>query len=223
LPTGKHGGIPSREERELDCHRAELQRLLATARQAKLKYKSSKIPAVPPGMAWMAKPMVLLNSRLWKSLGIYERRFLEALEIEHCRHAGKENGFLILTYDQATQHGIKRSRFVPTRDRLVELRLIEITHYGKYREAARSDPNRYPVTYLMHKLESASGAPSYVQAQHNWGTLSWRSWTAVTNFRRRSTRHRAAKGRGKRRSSSMNQSSILAACSHHEPQRTVPN
>jgi hypothetical protein len=83
LLTGKHGGIPSREERELDCHRAELQRLLATARQAKLKYKSSKIPAVPPGMAWTAKPMVLLNSRLWKSLGIYERRFLEALEIEH--------------------------------------------------------------------------------------------------------------------------------------------
>jgi len=36
------------------------------------------------------KPMVLLNSRLWKSLGIYERRSLEALEIEHCRHAGKE-------------------------------------------------------------------------------------------------------------------------------------
>ena len=34
--------------------------------------------------------MVLLNSRLWKSLGIYERRSLEALEIEHCRHAGKE-------------------------------------------------------------------------------------------------------------------------------------
>jgi hypothetical protein len=111
LLTGKHGGIPSREERELDCHRAELQRLLATARQAKLKYKSSMIPAVPPGMAWTAKPMVLLNSRLWKSLGIYERRFLEALEIEHCRHAGKEKRFLILTYDQATQHGIKRSRF----------------------------------------------------------------------------------------------------------------
>ena len=168
---GKQGGIPTPEERELDCHRAELQRLLAEARTAKAKYKTSKIHAVPVGMAWIAHPMCLLNSRLWKSLGIYHRRFLEALEIEHCRQGGQENGFLILTYEQAEDHGVKRSRFSDTRKRLVELRLLEVTHQGKYRQAAVADPSRYRLTYLLHKIESATGAPTYVQAQHEWAAV----------------------------------------------------
>ena len=44
MPTGKQG-IPSPAERELDCHRAELQQLRAQSRNAKLKYKPSQIPA----------------------------------------------------------------------------------------------------------------------------------------------------------------------------------
>jgi hypothetical protein len=63
------------------------------------------------------------------------------------------------------QHGIKRSRFVPTRDRLVELGLVEIALEGA---VARFDPSHYRLTYLLHKIESISGAPSYVQAQHDW-------------------------------------------------------
>jgi len=168
---GKQGGVPTPEERELECHRAELQRLLAEAGTAKVKYKTPQIHAVPPGMAWIAHPMCLLNSKLWKSLGIYERRFLEALEIEHCRHAGKENGFLIMTYDQAEDHGVKRSRFSDTLKRLVELRLVEVTHQGKYRQAALADPSRYRLTYLLHRIESATGPPTYVQAQHEWAAV----------------------------------------------------
>src|SRR3954454_21173806 len=91
-PTDK---VALREKRERDWHRSELLRLRAWARSAKPpKYKPSKILAVPPDMSFIAKPPVLLNSHIWRSLGIYEHRFLEALEVEHCRHAGKENGYL---------------------------------------------------------------------------------------------------------------------------------
>jgi hypothetical protein len=93
---------------------------------------------------------------------------LTALEVEHYRHAGKENGYLVLTYDQAVRFGVARSSFRSVIANLVDLKLIEITHKGQYRQAARTDPNLYRLTYLKHKLESASGAPSYVQASHDW-------------------------------------------------------
>ena len=157
-----------RRKRELDWHRAELLRLHQWSRSAKLKYKPSKIMAVPPDMSFIPRPAVLLNSHVWRSLGIYELRFLTALEVEHCRHAGKENGYLVLTYDDAARAGVEREYFRRTLDTLVSLNLVELTHKGQYRQAARTDPNRYRLTYLKHKLTSVSGAPSYVQAQHDW-------------------------------------------------------
>jgi hypothetical protein len=157
-----------RAKRELDQHRADLERLRDWARASKIKFQPSKIMAVPADMSFIPRPLVLLNSQVWRSLGIYERRFLDALEVEHCRHAGKENGNLVLTYEQGAERGIEREYFLRTADRLVDLKLIEVTHKGQYCQAARKDPNTYRLTYLKHKLESASGAPTYVQAQHDW-------------------------------------------------------
>jgi len=80
-----------RAKRELDQHRADLERLRRWAQASKLKYQPSKIMAVPSDMSFIPKPLVLLNSHVWRSLGIYERRFLDALEVEHCRHARRNS------------------------------------------------------------------------------------------------------------------------------------
>jgi hypothetical protein len=135
-----------RAKREADQHRDELERLRSWARNSKIKFKPSKILAVPFDMSFIPRPSVLLSSHVWRSLGIYEHRLLAALEVEHCRHAGKENGNLVLTYDQALRCGIKRNRFLSTRSRLIELKLVEMTHEGQYREAAQRDPCRYRLT-----------------------------------------------------------------------------
>jgi hypothetical protein len=168
MNTQKPNTIELRRKRELDHHRAELLRLRAWSKAAKLNYKPSKIMAVPHDMSFIPGPPVLLNSQVWRSLGIYELRLLTALEVEHCRHAGKENGNLVLTYDQAERAGVKRDYFRRAMNNLVGLKLVEITHKGQYAVQAKNDPSRYRLTYLKHKLESVSGAPSYVQASHDW-------------------------------------------------------
>ena len=40
-------------------------------------------------------PRDLLESDAWRGLGINARRFLDFLMIEHLRHGGKHNGYLL--------------------------------------------------------------------------------------------------------------------------------
>jgi hypothetical protein len=166
--TSEDNKAKLRKKREADWLRAELTKLRDFSRNAKSSFKPSKIRVVPPGMAFVPRPPLLLKSAVWRGLGIYERRMLEALEIEHCRHGGKENGYLILTYDQAVQAGIERRYFLRTIETLKELKLIEVTHTGQYGSLAKTDPNLYRLTYLLHKHAAVSGAPTYFHATHDW-------------------------------------------------------
>jgi hypothetical protein len=118
-------------------------------------------------MGFVAKPPALLRSAVWRSLGIYGRRMLDALEVEHCNHGGKENGYLVLTYDDAVRWGIPRRSFRATLAELVRKKLVEITHQGSYRGSAQLDPNLYRLTYLRFALRGV-GTTQYFPATHDW-------------------------------------------------------
>lgn len=120
------------------------------------------------GIGWTAKPRTLLRSQVWRSLGIYERRALDALERGHCSNAGTENGFLVLTFDEGVRAGIPRRFFNRTMMRLISLGLVIMTRKGSYAGGARLDPNLYRLTYLPHKIKESVGPPIYLFPTNNW-------------------------------------------------------
>jgi len=158
-----------RAKREADEHRAELRRL-KKLRDKKGSRDLGKV-SLPPqgsGIAWIPKPRVLLRSRVWASLGIYDHRMLAALECEHADHGGKQNGELVLTYDNGEKVGIPRRFFKLTLTRLNTLGLVNREHRGGYAGGALRDPSLYRLTYLPQKLEGASGAPLYLYPSNEW-------------------------------------------------------
>jgi hypothetical protein len=158
-----------RAKREADEHFAELGRL-KKLRDQKGSRDLGKV-SLPPrgsGIAWVPKPRVLLRSRVWASLGIYDHRMLAALECEHADHGGKQNGNLVLTYDDGEKVGIPRRFFNSTLARLSTLGLVNREHRGGYAGGALRDPSLYRLTYLPQKFEGASGSPIYLNPSNEW-------------------------------------------------------
>jgi hypothetical protein len=167
--TERRNAKELRATREADDHRAELRRL----KQLRNKKGSRDLGKVslPPqgsGIAWIPKPRVLLRSRVWASLRIYDHRMLAALECEHADHGGRQNGELVLTYDDGEKVGIPRRFFNSTLKRLNTLGLVSREHRGGYAGGALRDPSLYRLTYLPQRFEGASGAPLYFYASNEW-------------------------------------------------------
>jgi hypothetical protein len=93
----------------------------------------------------------LIASPAWRARSIHCVRLLDRLELENCAHAGKENGYLIVTYDQFVAYGIGR-RFVRRAiEEAVKLGLAKVTRQGLYRGAARRQP---PVSADLPQVEA---------------------------------------------------------------------
>jgi hypothetical protein len=111
----------------------------------------------------------MLESPAWRCLTLSAHRVLERLEIEHMRHAGQDNGKLIVTYNDLVAFGLKRDSIAPAIRLLVEIGLIQITQRG-WRLAVHGRPAKYRITYL----EAFGKAPTddwktFVPAQkHRW-------------------------------------------------------
>ena len=58
------------------------------------------------GEAFVKLPRDVLESTSWQQLGINARRFLDFLMIEHLRHGGKHNGYLLAPQRQLYDFGI---------------------------------------------------------------------------------------------------------------------
>jgi hypothetical protein len=58
------------------------------------------------GEAFVKLPREVLESAAWRGLGINGRRFVDFLMIEHMRHGGKRNGFLLAPQRQLYDFGI---------------------------------------------------------------------------------------------------------------------
>ena len=101
----------------------------------------------PRGEAFIKRRRSLNESTAMAALTLAAHRVLVRLEIELMQHGGKNNGKLIVTYNNFVAFGMHRSTVAPAIRLLATLGLIEITLRG-WRLAAHGRPARYRLTYL---------------------------------------------------------------------------
>jgi hypothetical protein len=105
--------------------------------------KKSYFPVQKEKVSFVAIVTALLESSVWRSLGIYDRRFIDQILIVHARTGGVKNGYLRLTHLQLRAAGIDGDRIKPTIDNLVRLRLLEVTHQGGARQSVAVSHHLY--------------------------------------------------------------------------------
>jgi hypothetical protein len=112
----------------------------------------------------------LLKSAAWRARSIYLVRMLDRLEVEHMAHAGKENGFLQVTYDQFVEYGISRRFIRCTIEEGEQLGLLKVTARGFYAADGPIEgrPSMYQLLYLPWKYVPGIGAPQYLDPTHEW-------------------------------------------------------
>ena len=120
----------------------------------------SDIPAGP----WVPHSAELISSPAWRSRSIHLVRLLDRID---CAHAGRENGYLTVTYQQFVQWGIGRRFIKVAIDDAVRLGLL-VVEPGLYRGGARRQPSLYRLTYLKWKFVLAVGAPYFLEPTHDW-------------------------------------------------------
>jgi hypothetical protein len=94
---------------------------------------------------------------------------LTRFELEHCAHAARENGYLVVTYDQFVEFGILRRFIRPTIDELRAVGLLVIEHQGRYGAGRyKTDASMYRLTYLRSKFVPAVGQAYYLEPTNEW-------------------------------------------------------
>jgi hypothetical protein len=133
-------------------------------------FKPSKISDVPPKQPFIQRWVGLLESLALRSLSRRGHLMLLRFEVEHCRNAGKENGYLVVTYDQFVEWGIPRRFIKRTIAELVYAKLLIIEHRGRG-HGGRGDPSLYRLTYLKSKFVPAAGSPYFLEPTNDWEKL----------------------------------------------------
>lgn len=140
--------------------------------KTRASYRADRVSDIPPGMPWVPHTAELLKSVAWRTRSIHCARLIDRMEIEHMAHAGKENGYLLVTYNQLVEHGISRKFIRHAIEEAVERGLLVVVRQGAYRGGARSCPNLYCLTYLRSKFIPPAGAPYYVEPTNDWRNFS---------------------------------------------------
>jgi hypothetical protein len=122
------------------------------------------------GRSYVAATAELRRSLAWRhrTNSRYAVRLIDRLEVEHCQHNGRENGYLKLTWRQMLEAGISNDFINPTIAFVAALGLVTVTHKGSYRAGANSDPSMFQLNYLPWKLVPATGAPLYYAPNDEW-------------------------------------------------------
>jgi hypothetical protein len=104
---------------------------------------------------WVAYRREMLESPAFRYMPPLARRVLHALEIEHMRHGGKENGNLVSTYDTIRKYCDGASK------RLVAqaLRQLEALGFLAIKRGKVSGNKREPSLYLLTYLPGHNSGP----------------------------------------------------------------
>jgi hypothetical protein len=90
----------------------------------------------------------LLESCSWRALTLETLQLLHRIELEHLRHGGKDNGSLIVPYNDFLDYGMARRSSIARAIREAEtLGLLRVVR-GGCGNRGRGVPNKYRLTYL---------------------------------------------------------------------------
>ena len=103
----------------------------------------------------------MLEAPAWRVLSLSARRVIERVEIELAHHGGKDNGRLIVTYDDLVNYGIDRHAIAPAIREAAALGFIEVTEHGRAGNAKWRTPNCFRLTFRPTK-----GLPG--DGTHGW-------------------------------------------------------
>ena len=103
----------------------------------------------PYKMAWCWLTAELLNSVSWRSMSVNCRKLIDRLLLEHCNHAGLENGGLICTYNHFQEYGLTRNMIRFAIEEAGFLGLVK--HQRGERVFAKNQPNSYRLTFYGTK------------------------------------------------------------------------
>lgn len=122
----------------------------ATGRSSgKLAAQDRKLIGPPPGKPWTWLPRELLDSDAWRGMSYPCRRLIDFFMIEHCNHAGLENGKLQATYDQLSRRGISRKRIAGAIREAVDRGLVVVMQRGGlYGLNSQRTTSRYRLTWI---------------------------------------------------------------------------
>ena len=106
----------------------------------------------------------MLESPPWRVLSLSARRVLDRIEIELAHHGGRENGRLIVTYDDFVKYGVHRHSVRPAINELTALGFVEITRIGRAGNAEFRLSNQFRLTFRPSKGVPADGS-------HEWKAI----------------------------------------------------
>jgi hypothetical protein len=90
----------------------------------------------------------MMESPAFRVLSLSAHRVLCRLEIELCRHGGKDNGRLPVTHQDFQEYGIDHDAIAPAIRELEALGFSEVTQRGTAGKAGHRRPNMFRLTYL---------------------------------------------------------------------------
>ena len=126
----------------------------------------------------------MLESPAYRVLSLAAHRVLSRIEIENVRHAGQENGNLVVTYEQFIAYGVGRNEIGPAIRELGALGFIEVTARGVAGNADQKAPNKFRLTY-----RGSAGT----HAVMGDGSHEWRRITTIEEAKAIATAARNAK------------------------------
>lgn len=98
---------------------------------------------------FVTSPMALLDAEVFHALSPYALKAFMRILTEHGRHAGKENGRLIVTYQNFVDYGIPRSRVRPALNELHHAGIIRFCDpEDRYKNTVGRPPNVFRLTFL---------------------------------------------------------------------------
>jgi hypothetical protein len=101
-----------------------------------------------------ALPIELLRSPAFRSLSLTALRILFRIELEYAQNGGRNNGYLVVTFDQFVEYGARRKSIPPSLNELTTRGIIDIPEKGRAGNGPWRRPNKYRLTY-----RDASGKP----------------------------------------------------------------
>ena len=143
--------------------------------------REGKIRGAPEGSSWVWLTFELLSSDAWRSRSRNCIRLIDRLILEHMAHAGRENGSLIVTYNQFKEFGVRRNDIKRSVDEAVAYGLLRVTEQGGFKGASKL-PNRYRLTFLP------SDEKGYVRlASNEWKSITddhIKKWEQKTHIKK---------------------------------------
>jgi hypothetical protein len=97
---------------------------------------------------FLPMPQSLIASDAWRAVGLNGRRFLDFLMLEHLRHRGQRNGFLLAPRRQLEDYGIHERAVSDAIDEVERLGLVTV------KRGVGRRPSYYALNWLLLADES---------------------------------------------------------------------